>query len=171
MIFKCPIRKGLLNIGYRSLGFTDPCYERTIWDVDGNIIIRREVNIGMGSRIIVHGTLDFEDGFTITGESSIICMNSIHFGHNVLISWKCQFLDSDFHTICYKDEPKANICEQIVVGNNIWIGNGCNIYKGAVIPDGCVIAANSKITRNLEDSDCLYGNNNKLIKRHITWKQ
>jgi len=89
----------LLSIGYRTLEFTDEYYERTIWDVDGTIILNGNASIGMSSKIVVHGELTLGNNFLITGSSNVVCMNKITFGDFALISWNCQFLDSDFHVI------------------------------------------------------------------------
>lgn len=39
-------------------------------------------------------------------------------------------------------------CEDIEVGSDCWIGAGCIILRGAKIPDGCVLAAGSVVTRH-----------------------
>jgi acetyltransferase-like isoleucine patch superfamily enzyme len=37
--------------------------------------------------------------------------------------------------------------EEITIGNDVWIGRDAKILAGAHIPDGCVVAAGSVVTR------------------------
>ncbi len=77
-------------------------------------------------------------------------------------------MDTDFHKIV-KDNEIINPDQEILIGNHCWIGMNVSILKGSVIPDNCVIAACSTITRKLNLSNCIYLNNS-IIKEDITWK-
>ena len=46
----------------------------------------------------------------------------------------------------------------IVIGRDVWVGAGCRILKGATIPDGCVIGANSIVLeKSVLEPNCIYG--------------
>lgn len=55
-------------------------------------------------------------------------------------------MDSDSHAIYGENGDRINEDREIVLGNNIWVACDCKILKGAVIPDNCVIGANSIVT-------------------------
>ncbi|PKI08357.1 transacetylase [Shewanella sp. 11B5] len=56
--------------------------------------------------------------------------------------------------------------KDIYIGNNVWIGAGCIILPGARIPDNCVVAAGSIVTKAFYDEHVvLAGNPAKEIKR------
>lgn len=172
LIFDCPIRTGLIHIGYGKVGIFDKKVSRSIWEVQGNVIFKGKCDIGHGSKISVGklGTLILGENFAITAESTIIAFSKIQFGNNCLLSWDILVMDTDFHTI--KDEL-GNIINNprpIIVGDKVWIGCRCLILKGAIIPNNCVIGANSTITKVLEKNYCLYaGNPCKILKENISW--
>lgn len=52
-----------------------------------------------------------------------------------------------------------------------WIGCGVKIYKGTVIPNGCVIASDSIVKGVFHVENSLIGGNPaKVIKEGITWQ-
>lgn len=50
-----PTRFGLLKIGFKSIGFQDGYYDRTVWQINGDIILHGSANIGRGSKLSVSG--------------------------------------------------------------------------------------------------------------------
>ena len=84
-------------------------------------------------------------------------------------SWNCQFLDSDHQFIEYVGRKEKE--NEIIIGNHVWIGSGAQIYKGTIIADGCVIAANSVVRGIFNTSNSLIGGNPaRIIKENIKWK-
>jgi virginiamycin A acetyltransferase len=51
----------------------------------------------------------------------------------------------------------------ITVGNDVWIGANVVILDGAVIPDGCVIGAQSLVKGILKEYSIYAGNPLRLI--------
>lgn len=46
------------------------------------------------------------------------------------------------------------------------------ILKGAVIPKGCVIGANSNVVSGFTEKNCIIaGNPARIVKKHITWEK
>ena len=44
---------GMMLFGYRSLGSIDSFYERSIWSVSGNIVLKgKDISIGRGSKFV-----------------------------------------------------------------------------------------------------------------------
>ena len=61
--------------------------------------------------------------------------------------------------------------DSISIGCNVLVCNGCYIYKGVQIADGCVIAANSVVKTSFYKSDMLIaGNPAREICRIKNWK-
>lgn len=53
----------------------------------------------------------------------------------------------------FQESSEANI----VIGNDCWIGANSVILKGVTIPDGCVIAAGSVVSKSLDEPYAIYG--------------
>jgi acetyltransferase-like isoleucine patch superfamily enzyme len=157
------IRFGMIKIGFGNVGIFDYQYERTILEIDGKIIFHGSAIIGK------YGLLEIGNRFLITAHSTIICFNHILFGDNCLLSWENIIMDTDFHHV-YQDNREFNQPKPIIVGDHVWIGMRCVILKGSIIADGCIIAANSLVSCNLNSPASVYGGNPaKLLKQNITW--
>ncbi|MEJ7665610.1 MAG: hypothetical protein WKG07_41865 [Hymenobacter sp.] len=59
----------------------------------------------------------------------------------------------------------------IVLGDRVWIGSRVSIFKGTVIPSGCVVASNSVVKGVFtEENALLAGNPAKVVKRNVQWQ-
>ncbi len=167
------IRHGMIKLG--RCGVTG--YERhaTVLNIQGDITFCGKAVIGSGSSVAVSktGKLVFGENFHVTGGSRIFCEKEITFGRDVLISWECLFLDSDQHRICAGNGERLNEARPVAVGNHVWIGCRNTILKGVVIPDGCVVAANSTLTHVFAETASIIGGSGKeqrILKTGITWE-
>ena len=79
----------------------------------------------------------------------IACYNSIKFGENVEVGWDCLFMDTDFHRLTRDDGTKTKGYGSINIGDNVWFGCGCRIFKQSVIPSKCVVSAQTIISETL----------------------
>lgn len=164
------IRFGLIKIGFGKVGIFDAKYSRTIWqNGGGHVIFKGKATIGHGSRISINktGEIIFGVNFNITAESSIISSQRVVFGDNVLISWNCLFMDTDFHHIYVKDEI-VNLNQDIYIGDHVWVGCRSTILKGVKIPDNCIIAANSNVVRSISRENVIAAGNPAVIKKEFT---
>lgn len=160
----------LVKIGVGQVGFSMRT-DRTLLNLKGKLNIKGKYSIGRGCRFDIgeEGNVEIGLGGYINCNTTLIIMHQLKIGDNCVISWDCQFLDEDFHEISYLGK-KTNQ-NSIIIGNNVWIGCGTKIYKGTIIPDGCVIAANSIVKGVFNTSSSLIGGNPaKVIKENITWK-
>lgn len=60
--------------------------------------------------------------------------------------------------------PMVNTKGNIVVGNDVWIGESVTIMSGVTVGDGAVIAANSHVFKDVEPYSYVGGNPAKFIK-------
>ena len=155
----------MLRIGPHGLAIKDKRFERTIWDVQGTIVLEGAASIGSGSKINVglHAILKLGDKFMITGNSEIVCHKEITFGNNCLLSWDVLVMDTDFHSIVTYDGEIINNPKSIVFGNHIWVGCRSTILKGVHISDDNVISANSTVTRDVDYTNSIIGGHGKSI--------
>ncbi|WP_345291134.1 acyltransferase [Flavobacterium hankyongi] len=159
-----------LDIGMSYIGFMHKTH-RTYLNIQGKLKLNGPYSIGRGCRfdIAEKAVMSIGKGGYINVNSTFIIMHGLTIGDYCVISWDCQFLDEDFHDIDY--EGKTITPNEITIGNNVWIGCGVKIYKGSVVPDGCVIAANS-IVRGVftKQNTLIAGHPAKVIKEEINWK-
>ena len=169
-----PPKFGLVKIGLLGLGFQDTRYSRTIWEVNGTVVVNGMTVIGRGSKISIakNATLILGKRFTISGSSDIFCQKEIRFGDDCLLSWDILIMDTDFHKIANRYGVIVNTPLPINIGNHVWICCRNTILKGVTIPDNSVIAANSTITKSISEKNCVIGGKGKdtiILKRNIDW--
>lgn len=167
---------GLVKIGPHGLGTQDVKYSRTMWEVDGTLVINGKASLGRGSRISIgkNATLVLGNNFCITGCSCIITQKEITFGNDCLLSWDILIMDTDFHTIKNADGIIINEPRSIHIGNHVWIGCRNTILKGVTIVDNVIVSANSTITKSISEYDSIIGGvgtNVAILKRNINWEQ
>jgi len=164
------IRTGIVRIGFGGTDMMDYHYERTILKITGDVYFKGKTKIGVGARIMVSGTLILGNHFDITGDAMIICAKEIEIGNNTMIAWQSIIMDTDQHAIYDKDSTVINQDKKVTIGNDVWIGAKSFILKGSNIPDGCIIGANTTISKEFtQKNTILAGNPAKIFKEGITW--
>lgn len=121
-----------------------------------------------GSTIDVrkNGKLYLGRGYINYG-AHIECHNKIEIGENVFIAENVTIRDSDNHEIL---RDNYNMSEEIIIGNNVWIGAGAKILKGVHIGDGSIVAAGAVVTRDVPKNTLVGGVPARIIKSNIKWK-
>lgn len=149
-------------------------YPRSVWSNLGKVVFRGGgASFGQGCVISVgeNATLDIGGGFRAPHRTEIQCFRKIRFGHDCLVSWDCLFMDTDFHRITCKSEV-ANADEPISIGNHVWVGCRTTVLKGANIPDGCVVGANSNVVSEFQLENCvLAGNPARSLRDGVSWQE
>ena len=162
-------QSGKLSIGtgyYIFMHKTD----KTLLNITGKLILKGEYTIGRGCRFFIGecGSITIgKDGY-VSPNTTFIIMHQLVIGEKCYIAWDCQFLDEDFHEIKYQGKKETD--NSITIGDNVWIGCGVKIYKGTIIPDNCVIAADSVVKGIFTERNSLIaGNPAKVIKKDVEW--
>jgi acetyltransferase-like isoleucine patch superfamily enzyme len=171
--FNCPIKAGLVRIGGGEVGIFDMKKSRSMWQVSGTVVFNGATCIGHGSKISIGdtGILEFGKNFNITAESSIVTFCHVKFGDRCLLSWDILVMDTDLHKIKDGTAKVTNVPSPIIIGNDVWIGCRCLILKGAKIPNGCVIGANSVVNKALDGEKSIFaGNPIRCIRENVTWE-
>lgn len=184
---KFPIRVArntkILNMGKRSsvilqkgcklligLGESFALGGRTGWDIadDGRILFKGDAIVGRGTQIIVNAGACLEVGknFYCNANCIINAGRSIKIGDDCLIGWNVEILDGDGHKIIQSKKEKY---EPIEIMNHVWLASHVMILKGTRIESGCVIAANSCITKSISKKQALV-KNNEILKYNIDWE-
>jgi len=111
-----------------------------VLSVDKDAVVRMGNNVVFNERVTIHSKV----GITIN--------NNCRFG------WNVQIFDTGFHyminkgKIAYRNAP-------VVIENNVWVGNGVSIMKGAYLPAYTIVASNSLVNKNFKEigEHCMIG--------------
>ena len=165
------VTNDLLTIGIDYFGFASP-KDSSYLNIKGKLIANGAFSIGRGCRFDIGKNAVCELGADsyLSPFTNLIISNGISIGSHCAISWHCQFLDEDFHTMEY-DGKKENTNKRIDIADNVWIGCYVNVFKGTFIAKGCVVAANAVVRGRFDEENCLIaGNPAQVVKRYISWK-
>lgn len=111
-------------------------------------------------KIILGDNCFFNDNCSLNCRKKIVVGNNFKSGQNLLI------FDNDHD---YKGDIDSYVCDEVVIGNNVWIGANCIILKGVHIGNNVVIAAGTIVKENVEDN-CIYFNERKSKVKKVVKK-
>lgn len=114
----------------------------------------------------------------IGGATLIDCVESIFIDDDVLISYGCNIVDSDNHSISYSIRKKdltdwrnggghdwsTTKSKPVHIGKGVWLGARVMILKGVSIGEGSVIGAGSVVTKDVPPYTIVAGNPAKIIR-------
>ena len=174
IIIDAPVSHGMIKIGRADVSHWQ--YAHTILDINGMVHFAGKATVGRGSALVVNrgGKLVTGKKFRITAGTTILCEKSITFGDNFLSSWDNLIMDSDHHDIFSITNEPLNSPQPVTIGNHVWLGCRCTLLKGSVIPDDCVVASGSVITKAFSEKSAIIGGNGKnqlVLKSNIIWRE
>lgn len=115
----------------------------------GSIELGRNVRVGKGSSLVTAngGKIYVGNNTFINRNCTIVSQDSIRIGNDCLLGVNICIFDHDHR---FRDANKLISeqgfkTEQILIGNNCWIGSNVFISKGVTIGDNSVIAAGLRI--------------------------
>lgn len=153
------------------------CLTNTIVSIDGDnntLIIDELANFTGPCRITMGGnsTLHFAKWSGIRGVRFLLKDANIDIGYHCMFSYGIVVRNHDSHYILNPEtmEP-TNQPKDIIIGSEVWIGEGATILKGVKIGDNSVIAMNSVVTKGCKEGCVLAGNPAKIVKENILWKR
>lgn len=169
---KGPIKRGMIKIGFGNIGIFDMKRSRSVWHVSGKVIFEGKAHIGHGTKISVNkdALLEIGRNFRVTAESEIIVQKHVKVGENVLMSWDCLIMDTDFHNIYDSAGKVINSPKPIIIGDKVWIGCRNVILKGSKISSNSILGANSLVKSDISNQSGIFaGNPVKFVKGDVTW--
>ena len=89
------------------------------------------------------------NGFVAIAEK---CM--IQIGRSCLIGTRCEIYDSDFHALSAQERQakSAHSCQDVVIGDEVFIGSNVRILKGVTIGSRATIANSAVVTRDIPEN-------------------
>ncbi len=126
---------------------------KTIFAIFGSeLIIEQGFHCDYGNKI------SFGDRVYLNINCTLLDGGNIQFGDDILVGPNVQVLTVNHPLGADERLNKTNLVENVVIGNNVWIGAGAIILPGVTIGEGAVIGAGSIVTKDV-DAFCLYAGN------------
>ncbi|QOD11854.1 acyltransferase [Psychrobacter sp. 28M-43] len=133
------------------------------------ILLGNKVTFRSGVLISGNGKLIIGDNTTLNEYTIIACTQSVKIGANCMFAPYCYILDVDHEfadtSIAIKDQGYRQ--EPVVIGNDVWLGTGVVVTKGVTIGDGCIIAANSVVNKDIPAYSIAGGVPAKILRSRL----
>jgi acetyltransferase-like isoleucine patch superfamily enzyme len=132
-------------------------------------------NVVIGPYSCLGTELKIEIGKGTTTSRFFNCVGHVYIGEGVLIGPNV-FISSGKHIINGKNTIRTEdnlyiekygkpFSDQVIIGDNCWIGANCVILPGVNLGNGCVVGANSVVTKSFPDNVIIGGVPAKIIKQ------
>lgn len=152
----------LMLVGARNIHVGNNVYigsrvQLTAWEKIGDSLYCPEIILG--------------DNVSIGDESQVTAINKIIIGNGVLTGKKVLITDNahgQFNDVDICKQPLDRVMFSkgpVVIKDNVWIGEKATILAGVTVGTGCVIGANSVVTKDIPDFCMVAGTPAKIIKR------
>jgi acetyltransferase-like isoleucine patch superfamily enzyme len=128
-------------------------------------------NIGEHGQISIGDDCRFEEVF-------LICEQEMRIGSRVVIGWRTNIVDSDFHPLAPGERmrdvvaisplsegvPRPQIpCRPVVIEDDVWIGPNATILKGVRIGAGAFVEPGTVVVRDVPARARVMGNPADII--------
>jgi acetyltransferase-like isoleucine patch superfamily enzyme len=118
----------------------------------GRLVLGRWVHIGSGNSIRCHeGTLRIGDKCVFGKDNTVNCYLDIEFGAATIVAdwvYVCDF-DHVFDDVTVPIKDQGIVKSPVRVGPDVWLGTKVTLVRGVTVGQGCVVAANAVVTRDL----------------------
>lgn len=134
-------KKGVLKIGMSEA--VRSFHSKTFIRIDGEMIIHGEVGLRRGLRLHVDygATFELDDKAYLGDDNTFLVHNRVTIGKGVRMANNNLIMDTDFHYVINTNNGEVRPdTKPIVIGDNCWIGGNNVIKKGAVLPNGTILA-------------------------------
>jgi acetyltransferase-like isoleucine patch superfamily enzyme len=142
--------------------------ERPVIQGDGKIRIGNDVTFAGPVDLIVNNSafpeceIFIDDGTVIGRHCSLRAKKNIRIGKKCLLAPYVRVYDHGGHPLdpyqrLRGDHESADLIREVVIGDNVWIGEFAHIQPGVHIGNGAVIAANSVVVNDVPENSLVFG--------------
>lgn len=110
-------------------------------------------------------------GSNYSNYSQFYINEELTIGDDVLFAANNIVRTSDSHVIYDTNTNEIkNYDSPVVIGNHVWICEGCTILKGTVIKDNSIIGTKSVVNKEFnEENIIIAGSPAHIVKKNINW--
>lgn len=160
-LIRCKVTVFFFKLAYPGLSFGKKVDIQTFVRVrvtDGGVMeLADNVAIDRGVDLVAkYGALKIGCRTFIGQHSVLVARSNIHIGQDCLIGERVTIRDQDHaYTATGRTAENGFVTNEVLIGDNVWIGAGSTVLKGVSIGRNSVIAAGSVVTSDVP-ADCLF---------------
>jgi acetyltransferase-like isoleucine patch superfamily enzyme/coenzyme F420-reducing hydrogenase beta subunit len=147
---------------------------RLLVDDGGTLIVNSPFGFGYGSdievfkggKLIIAGLINSGGGSNMG--TTLICAERIEIGSHVMIGRNVTIRDNNGRH--YLSQQGYKDTRPVIIGNHVWLCEGCTVMAGVKIGDGAIIGAHAVVYSNVPPFSLVSGNPAKVLETNIYWK-
>lgn len=143
------------------------------WRTRMDVFPFNDFRLGTRSVIEDFSTVNNGVGDVLIGERSIVGLGNtiigpVQIGNDVMLAQNIVVsgMNHGYEDISLPPSRQKDICKQIVIGDNVWIGANSVITIGVQIGKHSIIGAGSVVTKDIPAFSVAVGNPAKVIKQY-----
>ena len=121
-----------------------------------------DIEVFREARLVLKGGIAANTGFTVVCGESIEIGRDVQIGRNVTIR--------DNHGGHYLNRAGYKDTRPVVIGDKVWLCEGCTIMPGVKIGEGAIVGAHAFVTANVPAHTMVSGNPATVVDEDILWK-
>lgn len=135
----------------------------------GQLKVRGQFLLSQGSQMLVNGKMDIGKECGFNDDAYILCEKRIVLGRDVRVGRCVTIRDSNGGH--WMNSPGFRIEKPIVIGDHVWLCEGCTIMPGVTIGSGAVVGARAVVFNNVPPNSLVIGNPAKVVCSGVEWKE
>ena len=133
---------------------------------DIKIVNELFIECGNNTTVKIGNNTSFDNTIIYSSYADIIIGEDCMFSYNVMLR------NHDSHFIFDIETGKRiNYNKNIIIKDNVWVGQGSVLLSGFCIGNGSVIGANSVSSSEFPDNVIIAGNSAKVIRKGVIWSR
>jgi len=136
----------------------------------GRLILGRWVHIGSGNSIRCHeGTIRVGDKCVFGKDNTVNGYLDIEFGAATIVAdwvYVCDF-DHVFADVTVPIKDQGIVKSPVRVGPDVWLGTKVTVLRGITIGQGCVVAANAVVNKDLPPYSVAVGVPARVVRDRV----
>jgi len=136
----------------------------------GRLILGRWVHIGSGNSIRCHeGTIRVGDKCVFGKDNTVNGYLDIEFGAATIVAdwvYVCDF-DHVFSDVTVPIKDQGIVKSPVRVGPDVWLGTKVTVLRGITIGQGCVVAANAVVNKDLPPYSVAVGVPARVVRDRV----
>lgn len=145
-----------------------PALRRSFAACGDNVTLGRHIEVaGAGNIYFGHDVYLGPRATLLTTRAKIHVGDYVMSGPNLTVitgDHRIDILDRPMMTLADEDKLPEND-QDVIIGDDVWMGSGVTVLKGVCVSDHCVIAAGSVVTKNVEPEYSIWGGGSCSLPR------
>ena len=153
------VTEGFVFIGRRVELYARPGY--------GRLVLGRWVHLGDENRLRAHeGTLRVGDKVVLGRDNTVNCYLDVEIGDTTIVAdwvYVCDF-DHVYEDVTIPIKDQGIVKSPVRIGPDCWVGAKATVLRGAMVGEGCVLAAHTVVRGDVPPYSIVGGVPGRVLK-------